>query len=75
MTFPITISALFLIIALMVAANSGKLVPIATIVRPIINSEIPKISAILSAFTTAYLEPKISAARPRERNKMIKILH
>ena len=35
-TFPITISFLFLIIADIVAASSGKLVPIAMIVNPII---------------------------------------
>ena len=34
-TFPITMSFFFLIIAEIVAANSGKLVPIAIIVKPI----------------------------------------
>ena len=35
-TFPTTMSVFFFMIALIVAANSGKLVPIATIVNPII---------------------------------------
>ena len=46
------------------AANSGKLVPIAIIVKPIINSEIFSNIAIFSAYITAYLDPKISASKP-----------
>ena len=63
-TFPTTISVFFFSKALIVAANSGKLVPIAIIVKPIINSEIFSNIAIFSAYITAYLDPKTSASKP-----------
>jgi len=45
-TFPIAISEFFLYAAIAEAANSGKLVPIATIVNQITLSEIPQLLAI-----------------------------
>ena len=48
-TFPTTKSVFFFKTALIVAANSGRLVPIAIIVNPIINSEIFSKIAIFSA--------------------------
>ena len=48
-TFPTTMSVFFLITALIVAANSGKLVPIAMMVNPIINSDMFNYIAIFSA--------------------------
>ena len=71
MTFPTTISVFLLITALIVAASSGKLVPIAIIVNPIINSEIFNIRAIFSAKITAYLEPKIKDTSPTKIKKTI----
>ena len=48
-TFPTTMSVFFFITALIVAANSGKLVPIAMMVNPIINSDMFNYIAIFSA--------------------------
>ena len=49
MIFPTTIWCLPFLSAATVAANSGKLVPKAIIVRPIISSDIPNNIAVLSA--------------------------
>ena len=66
-TLPTTISVFFFKTAATVAASSGKLVPIATIVNPIISSEIFKIFAIFSALTTAYFDPRIKERSPITR--------
>lgn len=57
-TFHTHISYLFLIMAITVAATSGKLVPAATIVAPIAHSETPKYWAIKIAATTIWSEAK-----------------
>ena len=73
-TFPITISFLFLVIADMVAANSGKLVPIAMIVNPIINWGTFNNIAIDSACMTAKWDPPIKAIKPIARNKLVLLI-
>ena len=54
-----------------VAANSGKLVPRAIIVKPIINSEIPKRRAVFSAKIIDILAPAISPTRPTVDKKKL----
>ena len=66
-TLPTTISVFFLIIALIVAANSGKLVPIAIIVKPITSSDIFSKIAIFSAYITAKFEPTIKTTKQSRR--------
>ena len=62
--FPTTIWCLPFLKAATVAANSGKLVPRAIIVKPIINSEIPKRIAVLSAKIIETFAPAINPTRP-----------
>ena len=64
---PIIKSAFPFLADCILAASSGKLVPIATIVNPIISSEIFKIFAIFSALTTAYFDPRIKERSPITR--------
>ena len=74
MTFPTTISVFFFSTALIVAASSGKLVPIAIIVSPIISSEIFNNIAMFSAYMTAYLDPKTKEIRPTARRRSVILL-
>ena len=57
MAFPTAIPALFLKAATTLVANSGKLVPIATIVKPTRLSLIPIRNAMLDALSTKRLPP------------------
>ncbi len=50
------------------AASSGRLVPIATIVRPMINSDTPRLVAILTAPTTSIRLDAMSTASPIEND-------
>ena len=56
-TLPIAISDCFLIAATTEVANSGTLVPAATIVNPIIASETSKLRAIITEFFTSIPDP------------------
>ena len=62
-TFPITIRDLSCLIAATVAASSGRLVPTAMMLSPIITSDNPKLIAIDSAPVTVSSEPTISTKR------------
>ena len=62
-TFPITIRDLSCLIAATVAASSGRLVPTAMMLSPIITSDNPKKIAIDSAPVTVSSEPTISTKR------------
>ena len=67
---PITIWFLPLKIADSVAASSGRLVPRAKIVKPIITSEIPIETASFSAYITVKLEPTINKTNPKTSVKV-----
>ena len=56
-TLPITKSVFVLLIAAIVAASSGKLVPIATITRPTFFVEMLNSNAIFRAAETTYSAP------------------
>ena len=61
---PIAKSVCFLKAASNPVANSGREVPIATIVIPITVSDKPKVFAISDAPLINNLEPKITASKP-----------
>ena len=63
-TFPMVISALPFIAEEMLTAASGALVPIATIVRPMISWGIPSLEAIPAAPSTNQSAPLISITKP-----------
>ena len=67
--FPIAKLASPLFMATKVVANSGKDVPIATIVIPIMIGGIPKISANPTAPSTKKCEPKPKAKTPNNENR------
>lgn len=69
--FPITISECFFIAAAIHVTNSGKLVPNAMTVKPIIRSDTCKACAISMAESTVIFAPNISAAIPITTNKII----
>ena len=68
-TFPTAISFSFLIEATTLVTSSGRLVPTATIVKPIISSYTPNILAASIAPFTNKSEPYIIAARPTHVTK------
>jgi len=70
MTFPIEMSASFLIAATTDVANSGRLVPRAMIVNPIIKSEAPKILAMVMALFKNKWAPKTRIDKPPMINAM-----
>ena len=61
-TFPMVIPAFLFIAAVILTAASGMLVPIATMVNPMINCGIPSFFAILAA-------PSTNQSAPFTRNK------
>ena len=64
-TYPIAMSDFFLKAATRDVASSGREVPTATIVTPIIRSDIPAIVAIPTAPSTKILPPPTRPQRPR----------
>ena len=70
--FPIISPVLSVIDAAIEEANSGSDVPIATIVRPIVNSDTPKYFARFDAASTKKSEPFIRTANdiPSIKNSM-----
>ena len=64
MAFPIAISVFFLRAATTEVASSGRDVPMATMVNPIIVSLRPKLLAIILALSTLHFPPKNNAANP-----------
>ena len=69
-TLPMAMSASSFLTAVMDAASSGKLVPIAIIVRPMIKSLRPKCLATMMAHTTSKYAPAKKSHRPRKKRKM-----
>lgn len=63
--FPMAISDSPLRAAITLVTNSGKLVPIATIVKPITRSETPKYRAKAQAASTVKLLPQTRATSPK----------
>ena len=70
-TLPTTISFFLFKIAEIVAASSGKLVPIAIIVRPIISSDTFRMRAISFACKTAYRDPSMRHNNPINKKRTI----
>ena len=64
-TFPTDTDDCFLMIAVIAVTNSGRDVPIATIVTPIMASETPHDDAILLPLFTRSCEPMTIPAAPR----------
>ena len=67
--FPIVMSALPFIAAVILTAASGALVPIATIVKPTISCGIPNFVAIPAAPSTNQSEPFTRNTNPKINNK------
>ena len=68
-TLPTEMPALFLRAAVMLTAASGLLVPIATMVSPMMSCGIPNFSAILEAPSTNQSEPFTSIMKPAVMRK------
>jgi hypothetical protein len=64
-TFPMAISGLPWILASTDTISSGILVPIATMVRPMIASDIPNFFAIDTAPSTSTFHPKVRSTNQR----------
>ena len=69
-TFPMAISAFFLRAAMIDVANSGKEVPMETMVNPMILSEISRYWAMNTAPFTNIRPPTMRPAKPNRMNKM-----
>lgn len=69
MILPIAKSGSFLSTLATEAASSGKLVPMATMVKPITKSLMPNATAILTAAQTSSFELAISPIKPARKNK------
>lgn len=69
-TFPIAISACFLSAATTEVASSGRLVPIATTVNPIIASLIPIFVARSTAPSTIHFPQRVNPTKPSNMNMM-----